>query len=408
MIAVSSSGKTFRALAAYLANGRTGEEQDRVAWAAGRNLPTSDPELAATFMQATAARSDRIQKPVYHVALSFDPNDPVDRANMERVADRVLERLGLAEHQALIVAHRDRAHAHLHLLVNRVHPDTGRAWERWKDRPTIQQVLREEERALGLREVAGRLASLDRSEHQGPELPIRDREGRAAPFLRKLAHDLAIYERVLDFHRQRYAAEIETGAARARVSEIEAARERARVAEIRFRAALASVYRDPEGARQEFLSMVRSGGIAKAVDLMRERPEALGRLVATERARAFGIVRSPDDRAARAAAPDAARKGREAVNAEHALHTLGALDPDMARTHIERSVQEEGGIREELGRLPRRPELEARISRALQRLLPREVAQLRRLLTVPQIVLANRLLSAARDVMLGREEERGS
>ena len=130
MIAVSSSGKSFRALATYLTNGRSGQEQDRVAWTASRNLPTGDPELAATFMRATASQSDRVEKPVYHLALSFDRNDSVDRAAMERVADRVLERLGLAEHQAIIVAHRDRAHAHLHLLVNRVHPETGKAWER--------------------------------------------------------------------------------------------------------------------------------------------------------------------------------------------------------------------------------------------------------------------------------------
>ncbi len=62
-------------------------------------------ELAATFMRATAARSDRIEKPVYHVVLSFDPGDAVERATMERVANRMLERLGLTEHQAVIVAH---------------------------------------------------------------------------------------------------------------------------------------------------------------------------------------------------------------------------------------------------------------------------------------------------------------
>lgn len=154
MIAVSSSGKSFRALAWYLSNGRSGEEQDRVAWAVGRNLPTNDPELAATFMRATASRSDRVEKPVYHLALSFDPGDSVDREAMEGVAARVLDRLGLAEHQAVIVAHRDRGHAHVHVLVNRVHPETGKAWERWQDRPVIQEVLREEERALGLRQVA--------------------------------------------------------------------------------------------------------------------------------------------------------------------------------------------------------------------------------------------------------------
>ncbi|MEW5918194.1 MAG: relaxase/mobilization nuclease domain-containing protein, partial [Gemmatimonadota bacterium] len=112
MIAVSSSGKSFKALAAYLLKGRTGEELDRVAWSSGRNVPTDDPELAATFMRATASRSDRVEKPVYHLVLSFDPGDAVDRATIERVADRVLDRLGLGEHQAVIVAHRDRGHSH--------------------------------------------------------------------------------------------------------------------------------------------------------------------------------------------------------------------------------------------------------------------------------------------------------
>src|SRR5574338_313716 len=157
MIAVSSSGKSFRALAAYLASGRTGEERDRVAWSVARNLPTDNPELAATFMRATAAQSAKVEKPVYHVVLSFDPADMPTRVAMERVADRVLTRLGLAEHQAVIVAHRDRNHAHAHILVNRVHPELGRAWERWKDQPIIQQVLREEEQALGLRTVQGSL-----------------------------------------------------------------------------------------------------------------------------------------------------------------------------------------------------------------------------------------------------------
>jgi hypothetical protein len=54
-----------------------------------------------------------------------------------------------------------REHPHVHIMLNRVHPDTGRAWERWQDHPTIQAVLRAEERALGLTIVPGRLAAAD-------------------------------------------------------------------------------------------------------------------------------------------------------------------------------------------------------------------------------------------------------
>ena len=160
MIAVSSKGQSFRALAAYLVHGRTGEEQGRIAWSSARNLPTNDPELAATMMRATAEQSVRVRQPVYHLVLSFDPTDPVDRAMMERVADRVLHRLGLTEHQAVIVSHQDRAHAHLHVLVNRIHPTTRRAWEMSFDYRAIQEVIRAEERLLGLREVPGRYSEL--------------------------------------------------------------------------------------------------------------------------------------------------------------------------------------------------------------------------------------------------------
>jgi hypothetical protein len=65
---------------------------------------------------------------VYHLTINFDPADPVTPERMQAVADRVLADLGLAEHQALPVAHRDRTHPHTHIMVTRVHPETGPAW----------------------------------------------------------------------------------------------------------------------------------------------------------------------------------------------------------------------------------------------------------------------------------------
>lgn len=171
MIANTSSGRRFGPLATYLAYGRSGVETERVAWTAGRNLGTDDPELAAPLMQATARQSVLVQAPVYHVTISFDRDDPVTPAQMQAVADRVLHDLGLCEHQALMVAHRDRAHPHVHVMVNRVHPETGVAWERWQDRPKIERTLRAIERELGLREVAGRLYQ---SEAKEPPERTRD------------------------------------------------------------------------------------------------------------------------------------------------------------------------------------------------------------------------------------------
>lgn len=170
MIASVSNGRKFGGLAEYLATGRTGQEVERVAWSVGRNLSTDDPVLAAKIMQAEAAHAVRVDKPVYHIALAFDPNDPASPEVMRRAAERLLSDVGLAEHQAVIVAHQDRAHPHVHIMVNRVHPETGVAWDRSFDYRRIEESLRAQERELGVRVVPGKHAPIpDRSVETGGE-----------------------------------------------------------------------------------------------------------------------------------------------------------------------------------------------------------------------------------------------
>jgi hypothetical protein len=168
MIGKVMNGRGFGGLARYLESGKTGNHPERVEWIEARNLPTSDPRTASLLMRATAAQSDRVQKPVYHLAISFDPADPVDRTTMHQVAERLLADLGLQEYQALMVAHRDTGHPHLHVMLNRVHPETGRAWDPKNDYPQIERSLRIQERELGFREVPGHHHALE-----GQERPDR-------------------------------------------------------------------------------------------------------------------------------------------------------------------------------------------------------------------------------------------
>lgn len=149
MIGKVMKGRGFTGLARYLESGHDANSPDRVEWIEARNLPTNDPQTASLMMRATAAQSVRVEKPVHHIALSFDPDDGADRAMMVRVADRLLDDLGLRKHQALIVAHGDTRHAHVHLMVNRVHPETFRAWHPTHDYTRIERSLREQERELG-------------------------------------------------------------------------------------------------------------------------------------------------------------------------------------------------------------------------------------------------------------------
>jgi len=400
MIGVANQGKSFRALIAYVLKKKDGIEQDPVAWTASRNLPTDDPKLAVSFMNATALQAPRVQEPAYHIALSFAPEDPVDRAMMERVADRLLARLDLPEHQAVLVAHRDRPHAHVHIVVNRIHPETGRTWRPWRDWRRIRQALSAEERALGLRPADSRMEKVN-----------------------ELASDVRKYERVVELSSQLYQAQMDGSAARARASQLELAAKRADTTRTRCERALASVYRDPDGAQRDFQAFAKAHTTAEAARAMRERPEQFGALVAVERSRAFGLLHTLDESPARAAARSAAVAAGEAFEAARVWRSAVQLEaggvrqtferelagrdvgPSFSGSELEGATARARAIRAELGTLPRRRELERHLGSALGRLLPHEVNALRVSITAPQRTLLARIRGVARDIAFGRDEE---
>jgi hypothetical protein len=150
VIGKAKSGAGFGGLTRYLLTGKKDDPRpDRVLWTSTRELALEDPREAAVLMRATASLG-RTDKPVEHFSISFAPGEHLTREQWERVIDTTLRDLDLEGHQALIVAHRDTAHEHIHLMVNRVHPETFRAWDRWQDRPRLMASLRPQEIALGL------------------------------------------------------------------------------------------------------------------------------------------------------------------------------------------------------------------------------------------------------------------
>jgi hypothetical protein len=124
-------------------------EWDRVAWTASRNLPDSSAPRAAKIMEMTAARREEVMAPVYHLLIDWAAEEDPYRYEMEITVDRVLWDLGLAEHQALLVAHQDHSRPHVHLVVNRVHPETLQLWEHQGSANRINRTLRYVERQLG-------------------------------------------------------------------------------------------------------------------------------------------------------------------------------------------------------------------------------------------------------------------
>ena len=160
---LSKAGTSFKGAFAYHTHdkGRT-DTADRVEWVSTRNLMTDDVTRAERIMIATALDADRLKqeagigragrKSAAHVqtlSLSWSPEERVGREEMERAADEALSRLGLEDHQAVVLAHNDTAHQHVHVIINRVNPADGRMATLSKGWDKLDQWAREYEQRRG-------------------------------------------------------------------------------------------------------------------------------------------------------------------------------------------------------------------------------------------------------------------
>ena len=101
-----------------------GRESTRAAVAAMDATVAAAPQLKR---ETSGRASPEVQKPALHYALYWGSADRPDVAAMaDRVADS-LHALALREHQAIVILCGRPSLPHVHVLVNRVHPATGRA-----------------------------------------------------------------------------------------------------------------------------------------------------------------------------------------------------------------------------------------------------------------------------------------
>lgn len=133
-----------------------------IAWTETVNLRTADPEKAWRIMAATAENQAalkqaagtkmtgrKLAKPVYTYSLAWHPEQKPSQLEMLEAAKETLDVLKMEEHQALIVCHNDTAHPHVHVIVNRVHPETGLAAKTSQDRLKLSRWAEAYERAGG-------------------------------------------------------------------------------------------------------------------------------------------------------------------------------------------------------------------------------------------------------------------
>ena len=138
IVRIMSRGKSFSGLATYLTHDPKADTKERVAWTHTLNLandhvPSAVDEMLWTSRNAELLKQEagiraggrETENPVKHLSLNWAPDERPTREHMIETANGFLEHMNWREHQALIVAHSDRAHPHVHLMLNVVHPETG-------------------------------------------------------------------------------------------------------------------------------------------------------------------------------------------------------------------------------------------------------------------------------------------
>jgi hypothetical protein len=149
-------GRSFHGLLDYILHdaGRAATA-DRVLFAETVNLVLG-LRRAADEMQDTVARSLRSrrrgQRPdrlAFHFVLSWHPEDRPTPEHMLATGRDALRALGLDSHQAVIAGHTDTDQRHVHVAVNVIDPDTGKAAKlQWRHR-TMSRWARAYEEAQG-------------------------------------------------------------------------------------------------------------------------------------------------------------------------------------------------------------------------------------------------------------------
>jgi relaxase-like protein/conjugative element/phage-associated large polyvalent protein/DNA relaxase TraI-like protein len=137
-------------------------------------------------MNTTALRSRRLKgNPVYHLAINWMEGEHPDQKQVDHVVGHVMDALGMGECEAVWAMHRDTDNDHVHLIVNRVHPERAIVMGPPRfDYLVIDRAMREIELAQGWRHAPGPYVVIP---HEGgvPEIVRLSRAERRARGLMK-------------------------------------------------------------------------------------------------------------------------------------------------------------------------------------------------------------------------------
>lgn len=173
------TGKSsFKKLHSYLSevvNPDTGEVTERGDVFLSPNLLSV--ETAAKEMWAVAAENPRVKDPVEHYILSWQEGEKPTKEQWQEAVTHTLDALGWKDHQWLAVSHEDTGNFHVHVMANKVHPETYRSHTPDWMHKTLDKCCREIEAKQGWAHSNG-LYRWDNEARAAVPVPREEREAQ--------------------------------------------------------------------------------------------------------------------------------------------------------------------------------------------------------------------------------------
>ncbi|HHS2949590.1 TPA: TraI/MobA(P) family conjugative relaxase [Legionella pneumophila] len=140
---------SFSGLVQYLCNQQN--KQERVGKVRLSNCNSLDPIWAVQEVLATQAKNQRASgDKTYHMLISFAPGENPPAQVLQEIEDTVASSIGFKEHQRISVVHHDTDNLHIHVAINKIHPQTINMIEPYRAYKTFAEVASKLEIELGL------------------------------------------------------------------------------------------------------------------------------------------------------------------------------------------------------------------------------------------------------------------
>lgn len=189
-------------LADYIVSPERENSNEKCIHAGARGFICDDHHSQKAEMLALSQEAVRSKDTINHYVLSWREGEQPSPEQVEQAVSIFMEELGVKEHQAIYGLHADTDNIHLHIAINRVHPETLKVTEinRGFDIEAAHKAIARIEHAQGWQREknglfvvleSGDLArgNIDPTKQRQPSQPKRDMENRTGE---KSAHRVAI------------------------------------------------------------------------------------------------------------------------------------------------------------------------------------------------------------------------